>query len=574
MGGGSSKSIALIPAYKPSLELINITNSLLKNNIITIVVNDGSGKSFDDIFLQLDKKVIVLNNAVNLGKGAALKHGINYILNNYKNAESIITLDCDGQHKIQDVLNLKDKFASNKNIDLAIGVRTFDSKVPFRSNIGNKTTKAIFKIMFGRKILDTQSGLRIFSLDFAKLILSIPYNGYEFEMQMLILACNKNKTILQVPITTIYINNNASSHFNPIFDSLSIYFVLFRHTGNSIITAAIDYIVFVIAFYLGYSLLSCMIAGRIVAGSFNFFVGKILVFKTKANLKFEIISYIVLTIILMLLSMQSISILSHYSGISEVVIKPFCELAIFAISFLVQRFFIFTTKNDIMGGGKKLDEKATDWESYYSANTRKVHISSITRKISQMIILGLLQKYLQQDKVSRICEFGGGDSCFYEGFRKIYNKAYYKVLDNSTKGVDLFNNKYKNTPPFLQDAQICNLLIDLPKAELTFDIVFSAGLIEHFDKYHTQTMIKRHFDFTKDNGIVLITYPTPTLLYRIIRKFAEILKVWKFHDERALFFDEVHDSAKEYGELLARKLNFAIGLTQEVLVYKKIKENK
>lgn len=350
MGGGSNY-IALIPAYKPSLELIDITNSLLKNNIIVVVVNDGSGESFDDIFLRLDKKVVVLKNAVNLGKGAALKHGINHIINNYKNAESIITLDCDGQHKIQDVLNLKDKFASHKNADLAIGVRKFDGKVPFRSSIGNKATRVIFKMMFGKKILDTQSGLRIFSLDFAKLILSIPYNGYEFEMQMLILACNKNKTILQVPIETIYINNNANSNFNPIFDSLSIYFVLFRHIGNSLVTAAIDYIVFVIAFSLGYSLLSCMIAGRVIAGSFNFFVGKMVVFKTKANLKFEIISYIALTIILMLISMQGIKFISQQSGISEIIIKPICEVMIFAISFLVQRFFIFIAKDDIIGGG-------------------------------------------------------------------------------------------------------------------------------------------------------------------------------------------------------------------------------
>ena len=348
IGGGSQ--VALIPAYKPSFELINITNSLLQNNISVVIVNDGSEKEFDYIFSQLDKKAVILKNAINLGKGAALKHGINYILNHYKNAESIITLDCDGQHKIQDILNLIENF--NQNIDFAIGVRKFDNKVPLRSNIGNKATKAIFKIMFGKKILDTQSGLRIFNLDFAKLVLKIPYNGYEFEMQMLILACNQNKRILQVPIETIYIDNNASSHFNPIFDSLSIYFVLFRHTGNSIITALIDYIVFVIAFSLGGSLLSCMIAGRIVAGSFNFFVGKMLVFKTKANLTFEITSYILLTIILMLLSMQAISILSHYSGISEVIIKPFCEGAIFAISFLVQRFFIFATKNDLIGGGE------------------------------------------------------------------------------------------------------------------------------------------------------------------------------------------------------------------------------
>ena len=349
MGGGSS--VALIPAYKPTLALSRIVDSLLEHNIIVVVINDGSPKSFDHVFLALDERVDILKNAINLGKGAALKHGLNHIINTYTQCKAIITLDCDGQHKIEDCLALIEAFLTHKNIDLALGVRAFEGKVPFRSNIGNRLTRGIFRIMFGKKILDTQSGLRAFNLDFASDMLKIPYNGYEFEMQMLILACDKNMQILQVPIHTIYIDSNASSHFNPIFDSLSIYFVLFRHIGNSLITACLDYIVFAIAFSLGYSLLSCMIAGRIIAGSFNFLVGKMLVFKTKSNLAFEIISYTLLTIALMLISMQGIRFISQQSGISEIVIKPICELMIFAISFLVQRLFIFATKSEIVEGG-------------------------------------------------------------------------------------------------------------------------------------------------------------------------------------------------------------------------------
>ncbi len=292
---------------------------------------------------------------MNLGKGAALKNGINLVLNYYPNSKCIITADCDGQHKVEDILNLADKFLSqndNSNITLALGVREFSQEIPLRSKVGNKITRCVFRMLFGKKLCDTQTGLRAFSLDFAKNILAIPYNGYEFEMSMLVEACNAGLEILQVPIKTIYINDNASSHFNPLLDSLSIYAVLFRHIGNSLITALIDFIVFAFMFSLGQSLLVCMISGRVVAGSFNFIVGKTLVFKTKQNLTFEITSYVALTIVLMILSMRLISFLSYWSGISEIAIKPFCELAIFAISFLVQRFFIFVTRGvDSTGGG-------------------------------------------------------------------------------------------------------------------------------------------------------------------------------------------------------------------------------
>lgn len=350
-----SDFIALIPAYKPSKELISLCMSLLKNHFIVIVVNDGSPSAFDDVFNKLDSKVILLKNAINLGKGAALKHGINYIINTFGNAKCIITLDCDGQHRIDDVLNLANRFSAN-NANLAIGVRCFNAKhkVPFRSKFGNNLTALFFRMLFGKRIKDTQSGLRAFDIDFAKKILPLHFNGYEFEMQMLILACNSDTKILQVPISTIYIDNNASSHFNPIFDSLSIYAVLFRHIGNSLLTALIDYVVFVFSFSLGFSLLTSMTSGRIIAGSFNFIIGKTFVFKSKGNVIFEIISYVMLTIILMLISMKIIVVFSAYSGISEILIKPFCEALIFAISFLVQRFIIFRFKAKIlddMGGG-------------------------------------------------------------------------------------------------------------------------------------------------------------------------------------------------------------------------------
>lgn len=327
---------------------------MLDANVCVVIINDGSPPSFDVIFSQIDKKAIVLKNAVNLGKGAALKNGINFILNNCSNLELIITLDCDGQHKIEDVLKLRDMFLTSKNIDLVMGVREFDDDIPFRSKFGNKLTRIIFKIMFGKSVQDTQTGLRAFTPYFAKIILKSVYNGYEFEMQMLIEACNRNIKILQVPIKTIYIDNNSQSHFNPIFDSLSIYFVLFRHIGNSIFTALIDYVVFVIAFSLGFGLLTCMISGRVVSGSFNFIVGKTFVFRTKRNLKFEIISYIFLTTILMFISMQGIKAISYYTGISEIIAKPICELTIFAISFLAQRFFIFTSKTTILNSSNRV----------------------------------------------------------------------------------------------------------------------------------------------------------------------------------------------------------------------------
>lgn len=210
--------------------------------------------------------------------------------------------------------------------------------------------------------------------------------------------------------------------------------------------------------------------------------------------------------------------------------------------------------------------KPTNWEKYYSKRkNNNFKISSITRKISSNIILNLLKKYKNIDS---ICEFGGGDSCFYKAFRNFFSNANYIVFDSSKNGVDSFNNKYFNEPPYKQKATLLNLFED-KNLEAKFDIVFSVGLIEHFDVENTKVMCIKHFKVVKSGGIVLISYPTPTFFYKFIRNILEKINLWEFHDERALYFDEVDSVCKDYGSLIYRKLNFAIGLTQEILVYKK-----
>ena len=99
------KKIALIPAYEPDEKLINLVNELKDNKYEIIVVNDGSNKNFDYIFDKIKNKVHLISYKVNKGKGYALKKGINYIKDNYK--EYIcITIDSDGQHKVSDANKL------------------------------------------------------------------------------------------------------------------------------------------------------------------------------------------------------------------------------------------------------------------------------------------------------------------------------------------------------------------------------------------------------------------------------------------------------------------------------------
>ena len=80
----------------------------------------------------------VLTNAVNLGKGAALRHGMNHILVRHPDCIGVVTADADGQHAVTDILRIASEL-QERSAELIFGCRDFKQEIPFRSKIGNLT---------------------------------------------------------------------------------------------------------------------------------------------------------------------------------------------------------------------------------------------------------------------------------------------------------------------------------------------------------------------------------------------------------------------------------------------------
>jgi len=89
---------------------------------------------------------------------------------------------------------------------------------------------------------------------------------YEYEINMLILTKMRSLDIIEVPIETIYIHENVSSHFNPFFDSVKIYFQLLRYAFSSMLTSFFDFIVFTIMFKLTSNIMVSLLIARFVVG--------------------------------------------------------------------------------------------------------------------------------------------------------------------------------------------------------------------------------------------------------------------------------------------------------------------
>ncbi len=175
----SYERIALIPAYNPSDVLISIVSEFKHKRVNVVIVNDGSSKEYDSIFAECENFAVVLHHIVNAGKGAALKTGLSYIQNTYGNDCVVVTVDADGQHKVDDALAVLEKAEQNPHA-LVIGSRAFIGNIPARSRFGNTMTRFVYQTFSGVKLRDTQSGLRGFSGEHIPRLLKISGFRYEY----------------------------------------------------------------------------------------------------------------------------------------------------------------------------------------------------------------------------------------------------------------------------------------------------------------------------------------------------------------------------------------------------------
>lgn len=216
---GVNDIAVLIPAYQPDTKLVGLVNALRADFPHVVVVDDGS-TGCDDVFGAIRNRVeALLVHPANRGKGAALKTGFAWIRERLPNVAGVVTADADGQHTPADIRRVAAATAARKG-GLVLGVRAFEGPVPFRSRFGNGWARLFFRLRTGLAIQDTQTGLRGIPADLLGRVAALPGDRYEYEMRMLADARHHALPPLQLPIRTVYLEGNRSSHFRPFRDAL------------------------------------------------------------------------------------------------------------------------------------------------------------------------------------------------------------------------------------------------------------------------------------------------------------------------------------------------------------------
>lgn len=351
----------LIPAYKPDEKLLKLIDRLIEAEYDIVVVNDGSGEKFQHIFDSIHSAKVI-EYPVNKGKGGALKTGISYI-NENTSAKYIITADADGQHTPEDITKLADFLVSSKNDSSAfvIGSRKFTGEVPFKSKYGNKITIGAFALASGVKIGDTQTGLRGFSKGLFSELCQIDGDRYEYEINVLLHIAKRKIKINEIEIETIYIDENASSHFHPVRDSIKIYSCILKYCFSSIISFIVDFILahifsFIlspvfsdgiykigsIASFSGGTVTTALSTAfaRIISMIVNFTLNKKFVFKSNEKSSSIAIKYFSLAAFNLVLNSIITSLLKYYLD-NLTIAYIIAQIPVYILNYIIQKKFIF-----------------------------------------------------------------------------------------------------------------------------------------------------------------------------------------------------------------------------------------
>ncbi len=213
-----SLTAVVIPSYNAAPLLGGVINSvaeILPRDRI-IVVDDGS--TDDTLEVARSQGVVVVEHGRNLGKGVALKTGINKA--HEIGAAFVITLDADGQHDPKEIPRFVSHQAES-DPDIIVGNRMADTKdMPPIRIFTNRFTSWVVSTKAGQKIPDSQNGYRMIRTSLFKQ-LHLETARYETESEILIKAAKLGARIESVPVETIY--GEERSSINPMVDTLRFF---------------------------------------------------------------------------------------------------------------------------------------------------------------------------------------------------------------------------------------------------------------------------------------------------------------------------------------------------------------
>lgn len=352
-------SLAIIlPSLNPDKKFLGVVDGLCEQGFKHIVViDDGSDEEHQEFFSSAKTahpEIHVLHHEVNRGKGRGLKTAFEYVEKELPEAKGVITIDGDGQHLVGDIIACGERMLKEGD-KVVLGCRDFNTPgIPPRSIAGNKTTARLFRLCYGIKLSDTQTGLRAIPREYLEPFCGIEGERFEYETNMLLNMKRMGIGFIEQPITTVYDPDDYSSHYDAVKDSWRIFKVMFKFLVSSLGSTIID----LTAFYLmmrffgaaagKYAELLATAVARAISSFANFNANNSVVFDNKKGYKRALLRYYCLCIPQMLVSAGLVTLinglLSNSAPFIATLIKFAVDIILFFISYQIQREWVFSQK--------------------------------------------------------------------------------------------------------------------------------------------------------------------------------------------------------------------------------------
>ena len=351
--------VIVLPSLDPDAKFSGVVSGLAESGFEHIViVDDGSDQDHQQWFALAEAypQCTVLHHGVNKGKGRALKTAFSHVLEKLPEAKGVITIDGDGQHLLKDIIACGNKMLEEGN-KVVLGCRDFNLPgVPPRSVAGNKFTARAFRLLFGIRITDTQTGLRAIPAQFLPEFCEIAGERFEYETNMLLQMKRSGIDFYEQPIETVYDPEDYSSHYNAVKDSWKLGKVMLRFllsgTGakyavSAVASVALDkllYLLLVSFFGIEREAVFHLLA-TFLSSVFNFHVNKFWVFRKSGEYGMDLLSYYCVCIPRTLLSTLFTSLVivrlqAATPGIATLV-NIIVDTVLFFVTYFLQKKWVF-----------------------------------------------------------------------------------------------------------------------------------------------------------------------------------------------------------------------------------------
>jgi len=171
--------------------------------------------------------------------------------------------------------------------------------------------------------------------------------------------------------------------------------------------------------------------------------------------------------------------------------------------------------------------KPTDWNKYLHNRpsnpfVRWFFLDVVVNAYKQLL------KYASFPDHSSILELGSGTGYVTKEMSVLLKSKRVTLVDSNPGMLNISKTTFKNIPVKAEFIKSDFFVLDIREK---FNLVHSGGVLEHFDQKKQFELVKLHSDLLLPGGYCIIFVPTPTLSYRVSRKLAEIMHLWKYTDE-------------------------------------------